>query len=83
MYKYIYNSNSTTTLDKTWQNKINEALDNHRITAQFQSWNNENSLANILKDTNKTSTNSLVVIGNDQDFNTLISASSLIDRYIA
>lgn len=83
MYKYIFNSASTTPLDETWKTKISESLKNRHIASEFEPWSDEVELAKILQETSKTTTNSLVVIGNDQDFNSLIGVSSLVQDDIA
>lgn len=83
MYKYLFNSSSTTPLDETWKSKISEALQKHHIESSLDSWHSEEDLANKLNSISKSTTNTLVVIGNDKDFAALIGMLGELNDDIA
>ena len=83
MYKYLFNKSSTSPLDETWKSKIVEALQKHHIDAPLEGWESEENLAKLLQNVNKTTTNTLVIIGNDQDFAMLIGILGNLDEAVA
>lgn len=83
MYKYLFNQSSTTPLDDTWKGKITDALEKHHIGAPLESWGNEEDLSKQLEQTSKTTTNTLVVIGNDHDFAMLVGVLNNLDTTVA
>lgn len=83
MYKYLFNSSSTTPLDETWKSKITEALEKHHIGSTLESWGSEEELSKKLSSISKSSTNTLVVIGNDQDFTILVGMLGELNDNVA
>ncbi|MSR68207.1 hypothetical protein EXS66_00260 [Candidatus Saccharibacteria bacterium] len=72
MYKYIQNSLSQTKIDEQLTNKIHAELIKHHIDSEFLSFSSEKELTNLLNSIDKVSTSTLVIIGDDNDFNILI-----------
>lgn len=70
-------------MGEDWKTKIRDALSKHHIDADFQPWSNEDELNKVLENINQSSINSLIVIGNDQDFTALVGASGALDETIA
>ncbi len=83
MYKYLFNNSSTTPLDETWKSKITEALEKHHIGSVLESWSSEEDLGSQLKSINKSTTNTMVVIGNDQDFAILVGMLGELNDNVA
>ena len=82
MYKYLHNSKSSAKIDAKLNQSIIERLKKRRIYSDFVEFSSEKELATILSGLKKQSTNTLVIVGDDNDFNILIGQSSKLDNDI-
>ncbi len=80
---YLYLKNTNTILDDATTIKIVAELTKNHIAAEIKSFESEAELISILTTISKSSTNTLVMIGNKQDFETLIGQVGLVDSDIA
>lgn len=83
MYKYLYNTKSDSTLDEKTRQSIANALKKKRIYSDIIEFASEKELASVLGDLKKQTTNTLVVIGNDKDFNILVGQIGKLETDIA
>jgi hypothetical protein len=82
-YKYIQNSKSNTQLDPQVNEKIIAELKKRRIYSNISEFSSEKELAEILSSINKSSSNTLILIGDDVDFDIFIGQINKIDAEIA
>lgn len=82
-YKYIQNSRSNTQLEPQVFEKIKDSLKKHRIGSDINEFGSEKELVDILSSINKSSTNTIVIIGDDKDFDLFIGQINKIDEEIA
>ncbi|MSR89779.1 hypothetical protein EXS53_02515 [Patescibacteria group bacterium] len=79
MYKYVQNSHSAAKIDEQLTTKIHTELAKHRIDSQFMTFNSEKELSALLETLGKSSATTIVVVGDDYDFNILIGTIGKID----
>jgi predicted nuclease of predicted toxin-antitoxin system len=83
MYKYLINSNSKTIIDEKLNLQLREKLQKKLIYSEFINFSGEKELSDILSSLKKQTTNTLVLIGDDNDFNLLIGQTGKLDSDIA
>jgi predicted nuclease of predicted toxin-antitoxin system len=83
MYKYLINSNSKTVIDEKLNLQLREKLQKKLIYSEFINFSGEKELSDILSSLKKQTTNTLVLIGDDNDFNLLIGQTGKLDSDIA
>lgn len=83
MYKYLHNSQSSTNIDEKLKISINERLKKRGIYSDFIEFGSEKELASILAEMKKQTTNTLVIVGDDNDFNILMGQIGKLDSEIA
>ena len=83
MYKYLVNKNSQAVIDEKTKLQIAEKLQKNRIYSDFIGFSSEKELAEIFSQTNKQSTNTIVLIGDDNDFSMFIGQIGKLDGEVA
>lgn len=83
MYSYVRNSNSKSDFNATLREKVIAELKKMRIYSEINEFESESSLNLILEKIDATKTNTLVVIGNDEDFELLIGQLGHIKEDLA
>lgn len=83
MYCYIRNSNSRSDFNDTLKEKVVAELKKMRIYSDINDFESEPGLNAILEKIDKTKTNTLVVIGDDEDFELLIGQLGRIKEDLA
>ena len=83
MYIYLYNQNSKLQLSPTLEQKIQSELSKMRIQGDIKRFDSEQSLATALVNIDKSSTNTLVVIGGDEDLEIVIGQLSKLKEDLA
>jgi len=83
MYKYLINSNSKTVIDEKLNLQLREKLQKKLIYSEFINFSGEKELGDILSSLKKQTTNTLVLIGDDNDFNLLVGQTGKLDSDIA
>lgn len=83
MYKYLHNKNSKAIFDEKTKQNIIDSLKKRRIYSGIIEFESEKELATKLEGLKKQSTNTLVIIGDDEDFNMLIGQIGKLEDEIA
>ncbi len=83
MYKYIRNSLSKAQFDEKLSKNITESLKKNRIFSEISNFSSEKELAKLVSELKKETTNTLVIIGDDDDFNLLIGQVGKLENEIA
>lgn len=83
MYKYIKNTKSNTTLEPQISDQIIANLKKNRIYSEIIEFDSEKKLAEILSSIDINTTNTLILIGDDMDFDIFIGQIGKLDQEIS
>jgi len=83
MYKYVQNSLSRTKIDEQLAVKMHSELAKNRIDSEFITFSSERELSALLESLVKSSATTIVVVGDDYDFNIFVGMIGKIDSATA
>lgn len=83
MYRYVQNSLSKTRVDEQLSGKLHAELARHRIDSDFMPFSSEKELSALLESLGQSGATTIVVVGDDFDFNIFVGMIGKLDSVTA